>query len=271
MPVVDGRIELNARVGGVPRGLGDAIPEFGGLQGFGNFAGCPFGQRPFAIGFDGAHEGVRDAHRVVGILARDRRIGLRLPVGVEGGEFDVSIALARELDDALNVILRQLGTAGGHNLAAQPGISLRIEAIGAGRHDGVQVPVGEARAGHQGGHLLLFHHLPGDEFLDVRMVDVDRHHLGGAARRAARLYGACRAIADPEEGHQAGRLATARELLVGAAQGREVRSGAGAIFEEPGFADPEIHDPAFVHQVVRDALDEAGMRLRPLVRRGGEV
>ena len=30
-----------------------------------------------------------------------------------------------------------------------------------------------------------------------------------------------------------------------------------AVFEQPGLAGPEVHDPAGVHQVVADGLDEA--------------
>ena len=97
------------------------------------------------------------------------------------------------------------------------------------------------------------------------MIDVDHDHLGRAPRRAARLDGAGRAIADLEERHQAGRLAAARQLLARAADAGEVRAGARAVLEEPRLADPQVHDAAFAHQLVGHALDEAGMRLRPLV------
>src|SRR6202000_2270265 len=50
-----------------------------------------------------------------------------------------------------------------------------------------------------------------------------------------------------------------------AAQAREVGAGAGAIFEQARLEHPEIHDAALVDEVVADALDEAGMRLRMLV------
>jgi hypothetical protein len=46
------------------------------------------------------------------------------------------------------------------------------------------------------------------------------------------------------------------------AQGREVGSGSRAVLKEPRFTNPEIHNAAFVHQVVIDALDKAGVRLR---------
>ena len=83
---------------------------------------------------------------------------------------------------------------------------------------GLQVLLGELGAGDQGGDLLLLDHLPVDEVLDVGMVDIDDHHLGGAPRGAARLDGAGRAVADLQEAHQAGGFAAARQALVLAAQ-----------------------------------------------------
>ena len=138
-------------------------------------------------------------------------------------------------------------------------------AIDAGLHDRFEVLLDDLRAGHQRGDLLLFLHLPVDVVLDVGVVDVDHHHLGGAARRAARLDGARRAVADLQEAHQAGRAAAARQLLAFAAQHREIGAGAGAVFEQPRLAHPQVHDAALVDEVVGDALDEAGMRLRMLV------
>ena len=102
------------------------------------------------------------------------------------------------------------------------------------------------------------------------MIDVDDHHLGGAARGAARLDGARGAVADLQEAHQARRLAAARQLLVGAAQVREVGAGAGAVLEEARFAHPQVHDAVLVDEIVLDRLDEAGVRLRMLVGRVGD-
>ncbi len=114
-------------------------------------------------------------------------------------------------------------------------------------------------------------HLPVDVLLDVRVVDVDDHHLGGAARRAARLDGAGGAVADLEERHQARRLAAAGELLAFAAQLREIGAGARAVLEQARLAHPQVHDAALVDEVVLDALDEAGVRLRVLVGAGRGV
>jgi hypothetical protein len=131
--------------------------------------------------------------------------------------------------------------------------------------DLVQVPLVHLRAGDEGGDLLLLLHLPVDVFLDIGVVGIDDDHLGRAPRGAARLDRARRAVADLEEAHEARGLAAARELLALAAEAREVGAGARAVLEEPRLADPEVHDAAFVHQIVGDGLDEAGMRLRMLV------
>src|SRR5262249_1122323 len=89
--------------------------------------------------------------------------------------------------------------------------------------------------------------------------------LGGGAGSAARLDRAGRATADLEEAHQAGGLAAPREPFALAAQAREIRAGARAVFEEPRLAHPQVHDPAVVDEIVGDRLDEAGVRLRMLV------
>ena len=73
-------------------------------------------------------------------------------------------------------------------------------------------------AGDEVGDLLLLEHLPVDELLDIRMIDVEDHHFRRAARGAARLDGARGAVADLEKAHQAGRLAAAGEPFALAAQ-----------------------------------------------------
>ena len=149
VPVVDGRIELHAGIGRMPGCLGDAVPQGGGAHGLGDLAARALGQRPVAVGLDRTQKLVGDPHRVVRVLAGYRGIGLGLPVGVESWEFDMAVALAGELDDPRDVVLRQLGLAGGHDLAPQPEVSLRVErcvafAVETGLHDGIEVPVGQS-------------------------------------------------------------------------------------------------------------------------------
>ena len=166
----------------------------------------PARQVPFAAGLDRVQEGVGDAHRIVGVLAGDGEIGLRLPVGVVGVEVEVGVALARELDDALDHAVGHVVAPRQLHLALQRRVLLdgeavvaRALAIDAGLEDRLEMALDDLGAGDQRGDLLLLLHLPVDEGLDVGMVDVDHHHLGGAARRAARLDRAGGAVADLEE------------------------------------------------------------------------
>ena len=157
----------------------------------------------------------------------------------------------------------------GRVLLGVEAIVARAFAVHAGLQHQLEVLLVDLGAGDEGGDLLLLLHLPVDIGLDVGVIDVDDDHLGGAARGAARLDRAGGAVADLEEAHQAGRAAAAGELLAFAAQAGEVGAGAGAVLEQARFADPEVHDAAFVDEVVTDALDEAGVRLRMLVGRLG--
>src|SRR3546814_20799094 len=88
-------------------------------------------------------------------------------------------------------LFRSHRLAGGDDLAAQFHVLLRVEAglAGAGLaglHDPVEMQVGELGAGDQRGHLLLLNHLPVDELLDVRMVDVADPHLRSEESRVGK-------------------------------------------------------------------------------------
>src|SRR5262249_6953472 len=183
--------------------------------------------------------------------AGNGEIGVRVPIGVVDREMDVGIALLGELDNALNVIVGHMVAPRSFDLAPQHRVLLGIEAvvtgafaIYAGFEYRAQVPLVDLRAGDEVRHLLFFDHLPIDELLDVGVIGIEDHHLGGAARRAARLDGAGGAIADLEKAHQAGRSAAAGKRLAFATELREVRAGAGAVFEDARLAHPQIHDPA---------------------------
>jgi hypothetical protein len=126
-------------------------------------------------------------------------------------------------------------------------------------------------AGGQHGHLALLGHLPVDEGLDVRVVQVQAHHLGRPAGGAAGLDGARRPVPHRQEGHEPGGAATAGQRLLGAPHLGEIGAGPAAVLEDAGFPGPQVHDPARVHQIVLDALDEAGMRLGALVGGGGTL
>ena len=278
VPLVDRGVVLDARIGRGPGRVADLLPQLLGRQRARDLVHRAVFQLPVALLLDRVEEGVGDAHGIVGILAGDRQIGLRVPVLVVDREVDLAVTLTGELDDALNVVLRDHGLAGGDDLGFQRRILLGIEAalvvgpecvVPARGDDQVEVLVGERRAGDQRGHLLLLDRLPHHVFLDVGMIEVDGDHLGGAAGGAAGLDGAGGAVADLEEAHQARGLAAARQGLVGGADGREIGAGAGAVLEQARFTDPEVHDAALVHQIVGDRLDEAGVGLRVFVGAAG--
>ena len=101
------------------------------------------------------------------------------------------------------------------------------------------------------------------------MVGVDRDHLRRAAGGAAGLDRAGSPVADAQEGHQARGLSAPAEALAFAAQGGEVRAGAGAVLEQARFAHPQVHDPAVVNEIVGHGLNETGVGLGMLVGRLG--
>ena len=266
MPFVDRGVELNAWIRRGPGRDGDLFPQVARLHGLRDLTvGAP-DQIPVPVLEDRAQIVLRHAHRIVGVLARNREVGGAVPVRVVDRKLDLGIPLAGERDDTLHIVLRDHGPAG----ILDRLLELRV-VVGrkpprtfdgvAGLDDGVQVPVRKVRAGHEGRHLLLLDDLPVDELLDIRMIDIDHHHLGGPPGRATRLDGAGGAVADLEEAHQAGRFPPAREGLVLAPQAGKVRTGARAVFEQPRFTDPQVHDAALVHQVVADSLDKAGVGL----------
>ncbi len=269
MPVVDCAVILQAGIGRSPGGLADLVPQSPRRQGLGRLAIGAAGQGPIRIRFHGAQEIVAHTHGIVGILARDSEISLAIPIGVIGAEINLGVTLLGELDHALHIVFRDHRGTGGANFAAQRGILLRVGAFAAGFQHQIEMLPRQLRACHQGGHLLLLDHLPVDEGFDIRMVDIADHHLGGAACGAAGFDRTGSAVADLEETHQAGGFAAAGQFFILAAHAREIRAGAGAVFEQPRLAGPQIHDAALVHEVVGHRLDEAGMRLRMLVGRTG--
>ena len=87
VPVVDGRVVLDAGIGARPGGVGDLVPQVARLDGADDPAvGAP-AQLPVFVVLDGLDEVVGDAHRVVRVLARDGGVGFAVEVaGVAGGD-----------------------------------------------------------------------------------------------------------------------------------------------------------------------------------------
>src|SRR5579875_942040 len=113
MPLVDRRVELQPGIGRGPGGIGDSLPQIAGAQALCGLAIGAADQLPVAVFQLAFEKRVRNPHRIVRILPGDRQIGLGIPVGVIGAEIDLRAALAGELDDPADIVLRDHGAAGG--------------------------------------------------------------------------------------------------------------------------------------------------------------
>ncbi len=82
---------------------------------------------------------------------------------------------------------------------------------------------------HLGLALLL--HFGLDEFLDVRVIHIQNHHLRGAARLSAALDYSGERVEALHEAHRARSDAASGKRLAAAAQGGKIRAGAGAPLE----------------------------------------
>src|SRR6202022_1938380 len=132
VPVVHGGVEVQAGIGGGPGGVADFLPEVARLQRFCNFLVGAADQVPITIGLDRAQKVVLQRYRIVGVLAGDGEIGLRIPVGVVDRKIDILVALAGELDHALDHAVGDHGAAGEFYFAAERRVLLGIEAVVAG-------------------------------------------------------------------------------------------------------------------------------------------
>ena len=183
--------------------------------------------------------GSKSQHALPGELrraGRGRRRARRRPRAVRRASREVAVLLE-----------------GSKRLASSPAVGVRGGRPAARARVRRRSPAARTKAGD----LVLLLDLPVDVVLDVGVVGVEDDHLGGAARRAAGLDRAGRAVADLEEGEEARGDAAAGEGLVEAADLREVGARARAVLEEARLAGDEVHDAALVHEVVLDVEDEA--------------
>jgi len=121
------------------------------------------------------------------------------------------------------------------------------------------------RPGNQCGYFLFLNHFPGDELQDVRMIDIQADHLGGASGSTARFDCPGGAIADSQKGHQSRRITAPGKDFTGATNIGEIRAGAGTVLEQPGFTHPEIHDTVVANQVILNRLNKTGVWLRVFI------
>jgi hypothetical protein len=111
VPIVDRGVELDAGIGAGPRGVRDLLPQLARFQALVKLLVLAPGQFPVGIVGNRIQESVGHANRVVRVLARDRQVGFRIPIGVVDPEFDAVVTLLGEGDHALDVIVGNAGFA----------------------------------------------------------------------------------------------------------------------------------------------------------------
>ena len=85
VPLVDGGVVLDARIGAAPGRVGDLIQQVGRAHARDHVARVARRQLPLLAALGALHELVRHAHRVVRVLVLDRRERLRVEPHVEAG------------------------------------------------------------------------------------------------------------------------------------------------------------------------------------------
>ena len=100
------------------------------MDGLCHFAVLSVDQVPILVVTDRGKKIIGDTHRVIGVLSGDRQIGIRIPICIVGFKLDGGVALARELDDPLDVILGNIMFARGENCCFQRRVRLWIKARG---------------------------------------------------------------------------------------------------------------------------------------------
>ena len=122
VPLVDRRIELDARIGAGPCRVSDLVPQLAGAKRLARlwlaslaprlfFLGAPV-EVPELVVADGFHERIAHPHRVVAVLARYREVRFGVPIRVVLLELQAGHALASELNHALHVARRDKGRIG---------------------------------------------------------------------------------------------------------------------------------------------------------------
>ena len=274
VPLVDRGVVLQAGIGAAPGGVGDLLPQRARRQAFGDAAVGAADQLPVAVLHYLLEKVVGDPHAVVGVLAGDGEVGLRIPVGVEHREIDL-----RRRPGGRARCTRWMALSGIIALRAP-----RIARLSAGlRGDRSARPRRpQRRPGRPritASRWRRARREPATSaatFCSSRTFQPMNCSMSGWSMSTTTIFAARRVVPPDlmapaarspilQEAHQPGGPAAAGQRLVLAAQTREVGAGAGAVLEQARLADPQVHDPALVDQVVGDALDEAGVRLRPLV------
>ncbi len=130
VPAVDRGVELQTRIGALPRRLGDLAPQRACLHGAQHLAGRDGNEVPVGVVDDRLHELVGHPHRVVGVLVLHReRVGpVEAHVEAGVGEHPRLALLDRLRPDELF----DVGVVGveDHHLRRPPGLAARLDRAG---------------------------------------------------------------------------------------------------------------------------------------------
>src|SRR6185312_10856348 len=152
VPSVDGSIELHARIGGLPSGLGELTEQIARLDGLDRLAGSHGVQFPIAVVLDSFHEFVSDADRDISVLVLDAEGILAVQAHLETGSLQgARLALLDSLapDEFLDVGVVNVQ---GDHLGSAAGLTAALDGAGAGvsaAHE-TQGAAGQASAAAQG-------------------------------------------------------------------------------------------------------------------------
>ena len=195
-------VELHAGVAAHPRRVGDGAHQVARAMPLHRLAVDHGLGPPVLVVHHGLHEIVGHAHAVVGVLEKNRRVGL----------------------------------------AVERRVVARV---------------------HQRVGLLLFLGLAPDEIVDVGVVRVEDHHLGGPARLAAGLDDAREGVEALHETQRPAGPAAAPQQTVFLAQRRQIRARPRAPLEQHALGFGEVEDRL---QRVLYRVDEARRALRAMQR-----
>ena len=122
VPLLNGVVELQARIGALPRRHGDLFPEVARLDALDDVAGRSRGQQPIVVAVERRKEAVREANGVVRVLPGNGDVGFGIPGRIVLVDLDARVALARVIERALR---RARRNAGGNRFANRCALARR--------------------------------------------------------------------------------------------------------------------------------------------------
>ena len=122
----------------------------------------------------------------------------------------MNITLLGKVNDALYIVVGNLGLPGFFNDPLQFKVLFRVKAVisrfpfpDGGKQCSNDLP-DFLGARHQGSDFLFFTDLPTDEFFDIRMIDIEADHFGCTTGGSSGFDGSCCRVPDFEKRHHPG-------------------------------------------------------------------